>query len=98
MFSVTAFQNALLSSDTISSACSSVTLFSFAGIRRAGKSGSKIAVMPASFAIVSYTIFASFSIVRLIDVLGRGLSSGGMEASGAQAPSKHIDQPDDGER
>ncbi len=85
MFSVTAFQNALLSSDTMSSACCNVTLFSCTGIRRAGKSGSKITVTPASFAIVSNTIFASFVIDRLIAVLGRGLSSGGMEASGCSS-------------
>src|SRR6266704_4442915 len=37
MFSVTGFQNALLSSDTMSSACSRVTLFNSVLIRRAGK-------------------------------------------------------------
>ena len=81
MFSVTGFQNALLSSDTISSACSSVTLVRSTGIRRAGKSGSYTIVNPASFPIVSNTILASFDMCRLMGARDSGLISGGSEAS-----------------
>ena len=53
MLDVTGFQNALLSSDTASSACSSVTLGKSTVIRREVKSGSNITLSPANFAIVS---------------------------------------------
>ncbi len=74
---VSGFQNALLSSETASSACSSVMLGSSTEMRREVKSGSKITLNPASFAIVSNTTRASLVIFRLIGSSEIGFSSGG---------------------
>ena len=87
MFSVTGFQNALLSSEMMSSACSSVTLFNSVVIRRAGKSGSNITVNSAIFATVSNTIFASLDIFSVMGARESGLISGGMDASGCSLGS-----------
>src|SRR5712692_3134578 len=64
MLLVTGFQKPLLCSDTMSSACSRVTFVNSVEIRRAGKSGSKTTVIPASLPIVSKIVFASLVIGR----------------------------------
>ena len=81
MLLVIGSQNDFASTLTTSSACSRVTFVSSIEIRRAGKSGSKITVNPASFAIVSITVFASFVIFRLMGACESGISSGGFSAN-----------------
>ncbi len=74
---VTGFQKAFDSSDTMSSACSSVTLVSSAAIRREVKSGSNTTVRPANLATVSKMARESLVIFRLMGARDSGLSSGG---------------------
>ena len=74
---VTGFQKALDSSDTMSSACSRVTLVSSAEIRREVKSGSKITVSPANLATVSKMARESLVIFRLMGARESGFNSGG---------------------
>src|SRR4030088_2196894 len=86
MFLVIGGQNAFDFTPTTSSACSSVTFVRSTEIRRAGKSGSKITVNPASFAIVSMTLLASFVILKLMGARERGISSGGFSANSGFSP------------
>src|SRR5467141_3750527 len=81
MLLVIGSQNAFASTLTTSSACSRVTFVRSSEIRRAGKSGSKITVNPAIFAIVSITVLASFVIFRLMGAWESGISSGGFSAN-----------------
>ncbi len=77
MFAEIGFQNALLSRDTASSACSKVTLGNSAVMRREEKSGSKMTLKPANFPMVSKMIFASLVIVKLMGSREIGFNCGG---------------------
>src|SRR5579863_1401089 len=89
---VTAFQNAPLSSETASNACSSVTFGKSTLMLRDTNDGSKITLNPASCPIVLNTTRASVGpIFKLIGDRDSGFNSGGADinpvSSGGATPT-----------